>query len=132
MASGGSSPASLGSVVGSSRPRTGEVRTAMSTMLVALAVMSTLVVVSALGVAAGRRTDGSDASAERVSAEPIVINLPRDARMRLVREQGLSYALEIDDTVRITGINVTQMARVAASLVDARGRAAASGSGSRV
>jgi hypothetical protein len=103
----------------------------MSTMLIALAVMSTLAGVSALGVAAGRRTGTSDAQQERASTDPIVINLPRDARMRLVREQGVSYALEIDDTVRITGINVNQMARVVASLVDARRRAGASGTGSR-
>jgi hypothetical protein len=82
---------------------------------------------AALAALIGRRHSAAAApGADTIAARaPIVINLPPDARMRLVREQGLSYALEVDDTVRITGIGVTQMTRVATSLVGPRRTAGA-------
>jgi hypothetical protein len=86
------------------------------TSLMILVVSVSVLAVAALG---GRRRDAA-AGEPGTSRAPIVINLPPDARMRLVREQGLSYALEVDDTVRITGIGVTQMTRVATSLVGPR------------
>jgi hypothetical protein len=97
----------------------------MSTILVALALVATVAAASTVGVSATRRADRPLRDEPRGAGAPIVIHLPPGARMRLVREKGLSYALEVDDTVRISGINVSQMARVAASLVDARRQAAA-------
>lgn len=90
-------------------------------MLIAFAagVALTSASVAVLGV----RRAGPFPEAARGAAGAIVIQLPPEARMRLVREQGLAYALEVDDTVRITGVSVTQMARVAASVVMASARA---------
>jgi hypothetical protein len=85
-------------------------------------VLVTLALVAALpaGVVVARRVGpGGDETSPDAGRSPIVIHLPPGAQMRLVRERGLSYALEVDDTVRITGIGVSQMAKVAASLVDA-------------
>lgn len=76
-----------------------------------------------VGVAVARRVGPGGVGTEPAAApgrSPIVIHLPPGAQMRLVRERGLSYALEVDDTVRITGIGVSQMAKVAASLAGTR------------
>jgi hypothetical protein len=93
----------------------------MSSLLILVVAVSVLAGASITALA-GRRRGAADGAAgvDGGSRAPIVINLPPDARMRLVREQGLSYALEVDDTVRITGIGVTQMTRVATSLVGPR------------
>jgi hypothetical protein len=90
--------------------------------LVLIAVASAVLAAASTIVMTNRRADRLGPDPERPSPGPIVIQLPPNARMRLRREAGLSYALEVDDTVRITGINVSQVARVAASFVDAHAR----------
>jgi hypothetical protein len=93
----------------------------MSSIVIVLAVLAVpaLVSTSVLAVRRGGQGEVEAGPAPDEGRSPIIIRLPPGARMRLVREQGLSYALEVDDTVRITGIGVSQMAKVAASLANA-------------
>jgi hypothetical protein len=100
----------------------------MSSIVIVLAALALPALLSA-GVMAARRGGPGEIDAGPTAAaprSPIIIRLPPGARMRLVREQGLSYALEVDDTVRITGIGVSQMAKVAASLANAHRASAGS------